>query len=63
MGVDPKVTPLLCIFVLSVMENRNANAKIKVTFVPEIVVSLRYVMYMHMICETKGNKDRESPFI
>ena len=28
-------------------------AKIKVTSVLEIFVSLRYVMYMHMICEKK----------
>ena len=28
-------------------------AKIKVTSVLEIFVSLRYVMYMHMICEIK----------
>ena len=28
-------------------------AKIKVTSVLEIFVSLRYVMYIHMICEKK----------
>ena len=32
-------------------------AKIKVTSVLEIFVSLRYVMYIHMICE-KRNKNR-----
>ena len=37
-------------------------AKIKVTSVQEIFVSLRYVMYIHMICE-KRNKTRGSPFI
>ena len=37
-------------------------AKIKVTSVLEIFVSLRYVMYIHMICEKK-NKNRGSPFI
>ena len=37
-------------------------AKIKVTSVLEIFVSLRYVMYIHMICE-KMNKNRGSPFI
>ena len=38
-------------------------AKIKVTSVLEIFVSLRYVMYIHMICEKKRNKNRGSPFI
>ena len=31
-------------------------AKIKVTSVLEIFVSLRYVMYTHMICEKKNKK-------
>ena len=31
-------------------------AKIKVTSVLEIFVSLRYVMYIHMICEKKKQK-------
>ena len=37
-------------------------AKIKVTSVLEISVSLRYVMYIQMICE-KRNKNRGSLFI
>ena len=56
MGVDPKVLPFLCIFALSVMENPvkvDTIAKIKVTSELEIFVSLRYVMYVHMICEKK----------
>ena len=38
-------------------------AKIKVNSVLEIFVSLRYVMYIHMICEKKEIKNRGSPFI
>ena len=38
-------------------------AKIKVTSVLEVFLSLRYVMYIIMICEKKRNKNRGSPFI
>ena len=37
-------------------------AKIKVTSMLEIFMSLSYVMYIHMICE-KRNKNRGSPFM
>ena len=62
MGVDPKALPFLCIECNGKSVKFDTIAKIKVTSVLEIFVSLRYVMYIHMICEKK-NKNRDSPFI
>ena len=56
MGVDPKVLPFFMYFCIECNGKSlksDTIAKIKVTFVPEIFVSLRYVMYIHMICGKK----------
>ena len=56
MGVDPKVLPFLCIFFIESNGKSikfDTIAKIKITSELEIFVSLRYVMYIHMICEKK----------
>ena len=56
MGVDPKVLPFLYIFCIECYRKSlkfDTFAKIKVTSVLEIYVSLRYAMYIHMICKKK----------
>ena len=56
MGVDPKVLPFFMHFCIECNVKSlkfDTIAKIKVTSVLEIFVSLRYVMYIHIICEKK----------
>ena len=56
MAIDPKVLPYLCIECNGKSLKFDTIAKIKVTSVLEIFVSLRYVIYIHMICEKKEIK-------
>ena len=54
MGIDPKVTPFLCIFTKSL--KFDTIAEIKVPSMLEIFVSLRYVMYIHIDLRKKKIK-------
>ena len=56
MGVDPKRTTVFMHFCIECNGKSlkfDTFANIKVTSVLEIFVSLRYAMYIHMICEKK----------